>query len=469
MSRLWALVRPGLAVDPGTPEGAVLLQDSFTGTTGSAVSTSTYPLGMTPTNASVLFQDNRMRLRTGTSTSRRVSRRVAVLDSKADFDIRFTYGYDAAPDYPARFYARSTRQAIDTYDGYWLWLGADGRVALYRGPTSEPYTGVQLGEVNIGGAVTAVRSVRFWLVGRRLRVKTWLTGSAEPAAWAFDIYDVSANAITAGGYSGWTVDSTASTQTNLYIDDLLLKEAIADSTTPTPTEPDPTPTDPNEPPAGRVLLQDAFGGKTSGTTLDTTAYPLGFTSTDGSIQYVSDAVRLTTGSATSSRRVSRRIAAAEGIADLEIRARIWWPTSNHPYYPGFVIRSTQSSMQTRDGLALSMRPTGLCYLTSTPASKPYDGALMVDMKDIAAGSKPPDHTGTTKPYKLRWHVVGQRNRVKVWDAAVTEPSAWQLDFTITDPTYKITAGGAVGFYVDASAQGQNWFFDDLTVLTAVSG
>jgi hypothetical protein len=178
----------------------------------------------------------------------------------------------------------------------------------------------------------------------------------------------------------------------------------------------------------------------------------GSTPAGGSALIQGNAGRLTTGSAggyAGADRVARRVDITAPV-DACVLFRFRWPDGDE-CFPRFYVRSTNTALDTQGGYYVSLnRPSGNWSIGKSSA---YTSTTL----------------GTTVTYTftsgawywVRFGVVGDAVKARVWADGASEPTTW--DREVTDTTHTV-AGSGCGFTVGGGALGQREFdVDDLTL------
>lgn len=192
-----------------------------------------------------------------------------------------------------------------------------------------------------------------------------------------------------------------------------------------------------------VLASDTFTG-TNGAAWSST-WTTGLTPTGGSTQIQGNAGRFTTGSNAGTYQGSNRIARRVNItapANAVALFSFTWPTLKR-CYPGFWIRSTNTSLDSQGGYAIIVNPDLNNWAIQERAS--YSGA---SLPTGTSGDNVAFAFTAGVKYWCRFGAVGSAIKARIWEDGDPEPSTW--DKEATDTTYT-TGGSGCGFSIGAGA------------------
>jgi len=198
-----------------------LASDTFTGSDGSAWS-STWTTGETGNpGGSATIQGNMGRLGTGTNGSYngldRTSRR-ANIAAGADVEISGLFKCDATEAYGS-VYVRADN-ALDTQTGYSLSLDKTGTLGVGK---SVAYALTNLGMISFTATAGIVYGFRLRVVGTSVQARVW--SGAEPATWDISVTD---SEISAAGAVGITVGGGAAAAASyFFIDDITITDGAS--------------------------------------------------------------------------------------------------------------------------------------------------------------------------------------------------------------------------------------------------
>lgn len=218
--RVWT----GTAFAPARSVAAPLLTEMFTGTDGTAWSSSNWALGTNPsagTGGGATIQGNQGRLTTsnigGYAGSAKIGRK-ANLATQADVNITFSFTYDATECLGA------------------CWIRADSTIsqaagyAVVVGPgtwqVSKVVAAVQTGLSSVTSFAYSTGtqySARFYVVGTAVKFRIWVAASAEPSTWNYQTTD---STITAAGYTGFSLSGgNAASSSNFFLDNVTIESS----------------------------------------------------------------------------------------------------------------------------------------------------------------------------------------------------------------------------------------------------
>lgn len=192
------------------------LSESFTGTDGTAWSTSNWVTGSNSTGATAVINSNRGRMGTGTSASGRVSRRVNTsTNTYSNLEISGKFELSSGTVYPSIWLRCDAN--VDTERGYGFLFNRFGDYFITRTPSG--YSGTTIGSATKTLNVGTVYGFRFRAIGGSIKARTWDASGAEPTTWDIDVTDGSP---LAAGYAGLTVANGAAVNAYTFFDDILV-------------------------------------------------------------------------------------------------------------------------------------------------------------------------------------------------------------------------------------------------------
>lgn len=197
----------------------ILVNDTFTGTNGSAWSGSNWALGRNPSaGGGATIQSNQGRLATGTNGSYsgndRVARRANITNPQ-NVDMIFSFSFDATEIYPAAMIRADS--VLDTQTGYYLSIDKGtwevGYIISFSGTSLSP-------TMNYSYTQGTLYRARFRVLGTSIKAKLWLASTNEPQAWDWEGTDSN---ISSAGAVGFTAGGGAAAASSFfYLDDVTI-------------------------------------------------------------------------------------------------------------------------------------------------------------------------------------------------------------------------------------------------------
>lgn len=189
------------ALPPGGLTPAVLLSDTFTGSTGAAWSAS-WTTASTSTGSSNTIQSNAGQIVTGSAGGYVGSHAVRTTSiTAADASMLFSFQWITGDECYPRAWLRNPDTAMSENNGYWVELNRPANF-WQMGVTVAGVNTVmgQLGPTVLFG--TSKWWCRWGIVGTMLKARVWADGLPEPGTWDLTGSDTQ---IAAAGYAGWTL------------------------------------------------------------------------------------------------------------------------------------------------------------------------------------------------------------------------------------------------------------------------
>lgn len=204
---------------------ATLMSDTFTGTDGTAWSTSNWTSNGTGTGGEATILSNAGTCRSGTAGSYGASTptmRSANITSPTDVIISGTWKPDANEPYGS-VYARSVVTGADNQSGYVLQLNKNGTITLLQVTGYGGAGSATLGSFSFAASSNTIYGFKLSCVGSTIRCKVW--SGSEPGTWDVSVTDTVWT--TAGKVGVRVAGGGAAVQHIITFDDIVVDDGTS--------------------------------------------------------------------------------------------------------------------------------------------------------------------------------------------------------------------------------------------------